>query len=73
LRSGNDLGKVAMEMSAGFRHRLPRGFELEWSFIENLEPFYNTPDIGTFVGLNYRSGPATAVNVGRSASSPSSD
>jgi len=59
LRSGNDLGKVAMEMSAGFRHRLPRGFELEWSFIENLEPFYNTPDIGTFVGLNYRSGPAT--------------
>src|SRR2546427_654008 len=69
LRSGNDLGKVAMGMSAGFRHRLPRGLEVEWSFIENLEPFYNSTDIGTFIGLNYSTGAAAAVDLGRSANS----
>ncbi len=61
FRSGNDLAKVAMEVVAGFRHRLPRGFQIEWSFIENLDPFYNTPDIGTFLGLTYRTGPAPAA------------
>jgi hypothetical protein len=54
FRSGNDLGKVATEVMAGFRHRLLRRFEVEWSFIENIDPYYNTPDIGTFLGLNYR-------------------
>src|SRR2546425_3250945 len=72
LRSGNDLGKVAMEMSAGFRHRLSRGFAVEWSFIENVEPFYNTPDIGAYIGFDYRTGAATAVGAGGSANSPSS-
>src|SRR2546425_204264 len=73
FRSGNDLGKVAMGMSAGFRHRLPRGLEVEWSFIENLEPFYNSTDIGTFIGLNYRTGATPAADLGRSANSPSSN
>jgi len=58
FRSGSDLGKVAMETTVGFRRRLPRGFELEWSFIENIEPYYNTPDIGAFLGMNYRTGQA---------------
>jgi Protein of unknown function (DUF3187) len=53
-RSGNDLGRVSMGISAGFRHRLPRGFAFEWSFIENLEPLYNTPDVGAFIGLSFR-------------------
>ena len=56
FRSGNDLGKVAMEVAGGFRHRMAIGLELEWSFIENIDPFYNTPDIGVFLGLNYRAG-----------------
>ena len=56
FRSGSDLGKVAMETTVGFRRRLPRGFELEWSFIENIEPYYNTPDIGAFLGVNYQTG-----------------
>lgn len=61
FRSGNDLGKVAMEVSAGFRYRLPRGFDLEWALIENLEPYYNTPDIGTYLGLRYRTAPDTTL------------
>jgi hypothetical protein len=64
LRSGNDLARTAMELMAGFRHRLPRGFQVEWSFIENLDPFYNTPDIGTFLGLTYRIGPAAPAAGG---------
>jgi uncharacterized protein DUF3187 len=53
FRPGNDLGKVAMEMAAGLRHRFGPGFELEWSFIENIDPFYNAPDIGAFLGVNF--------------------
>lgn len=58
FRSGNDLGKVAMEFSAGFRYRLPGGVALEWAFVENLEPFYNTPDVGSFFGVSYSTSPA---------------
>ena len=72
FRSGNDLGKVAMETSLGFRHRLPRGFEVEWSFIENLEPFYNTPDIGAFIGVNYRTGAGHPPAARSSGGQPSS-
>ena len=53
FRRGNDLGKVAMEIFAGFRHRLARGPDLESGFIENIDPFYNTPDIGAFFGFTY--------------------
>jgi len=56
FRSGNDLGKVAMEVAAGFRHRARSGMDVEWAFIENIDPFYNTPDIGIHVGLVYRTG-----------------
>jgi len=57
FRFGNDLGRVSMEVSAGFRYHLPRGFDVEWALIENLEPYYNTPDIGSFLGLRYRTAP----------------
>jgi hypothetical protein len=60
FRPGNDLGKVAMEMSVGFRYRLPGGLDLEWAVIENLEPYYNTPDIGSFLGIRYRAAPKGA-------------
>jgi uncharacterized protein DUF3187 len=56
FRAGNDLGKVAMEVAGGFRHRFNQAFDLEWSFIENLDPFYNTPDIGAFLGFNFHVG-----------------
>ena len=72
FRSGNDLGKVAMEVDGGFRHRMARGLELEWSFIENIDPYYNTPDIGVFLGLNYHTGGAAASTGGRSEGGPSS-
>jgi len=71
FRSGNDLGKVAMEVAGGFRHRMAPGFELEWSFIENIDPYYNTPDVGVFLGLNYRTGGA-APNTGGSPEGGSS-
>ena len=57
FRPGNDLGKVAMEVSVGFRYQLPGGLDLEWAVIENLEPYYNTPDIGSFLGIRYRTAP----------------
>ena len=60
FRTGNDLGKVAMEVFAGFRHRTSRGPCLESGFIENIDPFYNTPDIGAFLGFIY-STPAAGV------------
>jgi hypothetical protein len=72
FRSGNDLAKVAMELAAGFRHRLPRGLQVEWSFIENLDPFYNTPDVGTFLGMSYRTGAARPAVANGSAGHPSS-
>jgi len=53
FRPGNDLGKVALEVSVGFRHRLASGPCLESGFIENIDPFYNTPDIGAFVGFSF--------------------
>ena len=59
-----------MEVAVGFRRRLPRGIDLEWSVIENIDPFYNTPDIGAFLGLNYSPGrvhPATASRAPRPA------
>ena len=55
FRPGNDLGKVALEASIGFRHRLASGPCLESGFIENIDPFYNTPDIGAFVGFSFSS------------------
>jgi len=66
FRPGNDLGKVAMEVFAGFRHRLSRGPCLESGFIENIDPFYNTPDIGVFLGFTCSTpaagtGPATRL------------
>ncbi len=53
FRSGSDLGRVALEIAAGFRHRAPRGFFIEWAVLENLDSYYNTPDVGTFVGLTF--------------------
>ncbi|HEV8700574.1 MAG TPA: DUF3187 family protein [Candidatus Polarisedimenticolia bacterium] len=58
FRSGNDLGKVAMEVSAGIRYHLPGGVDLEWAVIENLEPYYNTPDVGMFLGVRCRTASA---------------
>ena len=55
FRPGNDLGKVALEVTVGFRHRLRSGPCLESGFIENIDPFYNTPDIGAFVGFSFSS------------------
>ncbi len=72
FRSGNDLGKVAMEVAAGFRHRMARGLELEWSFIENIDPYYNTPDIGVFLGLNYHTGRGAVMTGGRPRDGPPS-
>lgn len=57
FRYGNDVGRVAMEASAGFRYHLAGGLDLEWAVVENLEPYYNTPDIGTFLGVRYRTAP----------------
>ena len=74
FRAGSDLGKVAMEMAGGFRHRFNQGFELEWSFIENVDPFYNAPDIGAFFGLNFYvggSGGAPAPASAEAADHPS--
>lgn len=73
FRSGNDLGRVAMEVSGGFRHRLPRGFQVEWSFIENLEPYYNTSDIGAYLGLSYcacAASPAPPSGIAGNPSNP---
>jgi hypothetical protein len=72
FRPGNDLGKVAMELAAGFRHRMAPGLGLEWSFIENIDPYYNTPDIGVFLGLNYHTGGGPTNTAGRPADDPSS-
>ncbi len=69
-RSGNDLGKVAMEIAAGFRCHLPGGVALEWALVENLVPYYNTPDVGTFFGVSYRTLPARPANASHSISSP---
>lgn len=70
FRPGNDLGKVAMEVFAGFRHRPPRGPCLESGFIENIDPFYNTPDIGAFVGFTYSMPPAGAGSTAGSSNPP---
>lgn len=70
FRSGNDLGRVAMEIALGFRYHLPGGVALEWALVENLEPYYNTPDIGTFFGVRYRTLPARPANANHSISSP---
>jgi hypothetical protein len=69
-RSGNDLGKVAMEIAAGFRCHLPGGVALEWALVENLEPYYNTPDVGTFFGVRYRTLPPRPANANHPISSP---
>lgn len=53
FRSGSDLGRVALEIAAGLRYHVPRGFFLEWAVLENLDPYYNTPDVGTFLGLSF--------------------
>ena len=52
-RPGSDIGRVAQEIAAGMRHRLPGGTLLEWGFIENLDPYHNTPDIGAFLGISH--------------------
>ena len=51
-RPGNDLGRVAQEIAAGFRTRTPRGHLFQWALIENLDQHLNTPDVGFFVGLS---------------------
>ena len=61
-RSGNDLGRVAMEFAAGFRLRLPGGAALEWAVVENLEPYYNTPDVGSFIGVRWLTSPPRPAN-----------
>jgi len=66
FRPGNDLGKVAMEVFAGFRHRMSRGPCLESGFIENIDPFYNTPDIGAFLGFIYSTPAAGGRSTGES-------
>jgi len=71
FRSGNDLGKVAMEVAAGFRHRTRTGVELEWSVIENIDPFYNTPDVGIYLGFVYHTREPTGSAPDRSPKSPS--
>lgn len=63
-RSGNDLGKVAMGFSGGFRHRLPGGFQLEWSLIENIDRYYNNYDVGAYFGLSYGFGSTPAAMTG---------
>jgi hypothetical protein len=70
FRSGNDLGKVAMEIAAGFRHRTKPGIEVEWSFIENVDPFYNTPDIGVYLGIVYHTGESAGRAPNRSSYIP---
>jgi hypothetical protein len=53
-RAGSDIGRVAQEIAAGFRHRLPGGALLEWGFVENLDHYHNTPDIGAFLGISHQ-------------------
>jgi len=67
FRFGNDLGRVAMEVSAGFRYHLPGGLDLEWAVIENLEPYYNTPDVGMFLGVRFRTALAGPAGGGQPA------
>ncbi len=52
FRPGSDLGRVAQEITAGFRHRMHGGLQLEWAVIENLDRYLNTPDAGVFLGLS---------------------
>ncbi|HEU4400564.1 MAG TPA: DUF3187 family protein [Candidatus Polarisedimenticolia bacterium] len=52
FRTGSDLGRVAWELAAGFRHRLPKEVDFECALIENIDRNQNTPDIGVFFGLS---------------------
>jgi hypothetical protein len=51
-RSGSDIGRVAMEIAVGFRHRVQDDLHLEWAVLENLSRSLNTPDVGLFLGLS---------------------
>jgi len=51
-----------MEFAAGFRLRLPGGAALEWAVVENLEPYYNTPDVGSFIGVRWLTSPQRPAN-----------
>jgi hypothetical protein len=53
-RTGSDLGRVAMEVAVGFRHRVRGDLHLEWAVLENLSRSLNTPDFGLFLGLSSR-------------------
>ena len=66
FRTGSDLGKVAMEVMFGFRARLSPTAAFEWSFIENLDPYYNTPDVGAFLGMRFAVGRTDAAATARS-------
>jgi uncharacterized protein DUF3187 len=52
FEAGSDLGRLATEIAAGFRHRIAGKTLLEWGFIENLDHYFNTPDIGVFLGIS---------------------
>jgi hypothetical protein len=52
-RSGSDIGRVAMEIAVGFRHRVGGDLHLEWAVLENLSRSLNTPDVGLFLGLSH--------------------
>jgi len=64
FRQGNDLGRVAMDVMAGFRHRLPKRIDLEWSLIENIDSYYNTIDVGVFFGIALPLGPPAPPAAG---------
>jgi Protein of unknown function (DUF3187) len=67
FEAGSDLGRLATEIAAGFRHRLPGRTLLEWGIIENLDHYLNTPDIGVFLGVSVSPGEEDSRRAGVTA------
>ncbi len=64
FEAGSDLGRLATEIAAGFRHRLAGRALLEWGIIENLDHYLNTPDIGVFLGVSVSPGEEDSRRAG---------
>ena len=59
-QSGGGLGDPAVEIALGMTHRVTPDQTFEWALLENLLPdYFNTPDVGAWIGWRFAPAPAS--------------
>jgi hypothetical protein len=66
-RQGGGIGDPGIEIALGMTHRVTAVQTFEWALLENLLPdYFNTPDVGAWVGWRFVPAPATGRSVSSS-------